>query len=299
MLVNHANLNVIFTGFKSTFQRGFELATPNWNEVAMEIPSDTEKEEYDWLGVAPQMREWLGDRVIESLGTHGFTIPNRDWELTVGVERNKIEDDRFGVYTPFVQRMGESAALHPDSLVYGLLNDGATAGNNSYDGVPFFSAAHPHEDLGVVSNIDSGGAGPNWYLMDLSSVIKPLIYQSRKAVQFVSKMSMTDDNVFFAKEFLMGADARYNVGYGLWQQAYRSNQALNEANFESAWEAMTAFTSDSGNPLNIMPTALVVPTSLQFDAKRLIEKQLVSAGETNIHAGSVRIIMNKFLSNTP
>ncbi len=298
MLVNHANLGVIFTGFKSTFQRGFELAKPKWQEVAMEIPSDTEKEEYDWLGVSPGVREWLGDRVVHSLGTHGFTIVNKDWEQTVGVERNKIEDDKFGVYSPVTQRMGEAAALHPDELVFDLLNSGRAAPNFGYDGVPFFGATHPHEDLGTVSNIDSGGAGPYWYLADLSSVIKPFIWQTRKAPQFVAKTSLVDDNVFHQKTFLMGADSRSNTGYGLWQQIYASNQTLIETNFEAVWEAMIQLTADNGKPLNIMPTHLIVPATLNFDAKRLIEKQLVSAGEDNIHANSVGIIMNKHLDNT-
>ena len=298
MLVNHNNLGVIFTGFKSTFSRGFELATPIWDQVAMEVPSDTEKEEYDWLGVSPGMREWLGDRVVHSLQTHGFTIKNKDWEQTVGVERNKIEDDKFGVYSPVVQRMGESAALHPDELVFDLLNNGQLAPNVGYDGVPFYGTTHPHEDLGTVSNIDTGGAGPFWYLADFSSVVKPFIYQRRKSPQFISKTSLTDDNVFHQKTFLMGADARYNVGYGLWQQTFASNQALTEAFFESAWEAMIAFTADNGKPLNIMPTALVVPTTLMFAAKRLIEKQLVSGGENNIHANSVKIIVSKHLNTT-
>lgn len=299
MLINHSSLGVIFTGFKATFMRGFELATPKWQEVAMEIPSETEKEEYDWLGVSPGMREWLGDRHVQSLQTHGFTIVNKDWEQTVGVERNKIEDDRFGVYTPLVQRMGEAAALHPDELVFGLLNDGQLATSLAYDGVPFLSAVHPHEDLGTLSNLDTGGAGPFWYLADLASAaVKPLIYQRRKSPQFISKTSLTDDNVFHQRQFLMGADARYNVGYGLWQQIFASNQVLDEANFEAAWEALIAFTADNGKPLNIMPDSLIVPSNLMFDAKRLIEKQLVSAGETNIHQGSVKIVMNKHLTTT-
>lgn len=299
MLINHASLNVLFTGFQAAFQSGFELASPQWDRVSMTIPSNTSKEEYDWLGVSPRMKEWLGDRVIEGLRTHGFTIPNKDWELTVGVERNKIEDDRFGVYTPFVQRMGEEAALHPDELIFGdLFNNGTAAGNTGYDGAPFFSATHPHDDLGTVSNVDTGGGGPPWYLLDLSSSMRPFIYQRRKEPQFVSKMSLTDDNVFFARQFIMGADARYNVGYGLWQQAFRSNQALDETNFEAAWEAMTAFTADNGRPLNMMPTHLVVPTNLHFDAKRLIERQLIGGGDTNIHTNSVEVIVSKFLSTT-
>lgn len=301
MLINHHNLGLFFTGLKTQFRRGFELASPMWNEVAMEIPSNTEREDYDWLGVSPEMREWLGDRVIHSLGTHGFSIANRDWELTIGAERNKLEDDKEGIYSPLAQRMGESAALHPDRLVFGAINDGRNAGALGYDGVPFFSASHPNEDVGTQSNLNSAGGGSYWYLADFSSVLKPIIFQNRKKLEFVSKQSLTDDEVFFRKRFLFGVDARYNVGYGLWQQMYASNQTLNETNLEAAWLAMTQLVADNGLPLNFRPTHLVVPQSLEFTAKRLISPSLVldgsgAAGVENIHKNALKVIVSKFLS---
>lgn len=60
--------------------------------------------------------------------------------------------------------------------------------------------------------------------------LKPLIYQRRKDFEFVAKDRITDDNVFNNKEFVYGADARSNVGFGFWQQAYGSKQTLSAAN---------------------------------------------------------------------
>lgn len=297
MLVNKQNLNIIFTGLKRTFQRGFELADPMYQQVAMVIPSNTKKEQYDWLGVAPQMREWVGDRQILSLGTHQYTVENKDWEQTVGVERNDIEDDTIGLYSPITQRMGEVTALHPDGLVFDMFNNGRAATSLGYDGVPFFSTSHPNEFTGTVSNLDSGGGGSYWYLADLRSAIKPIIFQNRKSSQFVAKTSLTDDNVFWEKMFYMGVDARYNVGYGFWQQVFASNQTLNEANLEAAWEAMWNYKADNGEPMNVRPSHLIVSTNNIFDAKRLVEKQLVSSGETNIHSGTLSIISSQKLTN--
>lgn len=296
MLVNHANLALLFTGFKATFKRGWELAAPIWSQVAMEIPSGTDKEEYDWLGVAPGMREWVGDRVIQSLGSHGFTIENKDWEQTVGVERNRIADDRYGVYSPIVQRMGEAAKLHLDELVFGLINDGRT--ETCYDGDPFFSTSHPHEDAGSVSNLDSDGAGPYWYLLDLSSGVKPFIVQMREQPKFVSKTSLTDDNVFFQKKFIMGADGRYNVGFGLWQQAFASNNTLDADHFWQYWEAMRAFTADNGKPLTIRPTHLLVPSSLEREATELLGASLIDGGDTNLLKGKVSLIVSDHLATS-
>lgn len=295
MLVNHANLGLLFTGYKALFKRGFELAAPMWNSVAMEVPSATDKEEYDWLGVAPGMREWLGDRIVHSLGTHGFTIRNRPWEQTIGVEKERIEDDRYGVYSPLVQRMGEAASLHLDELVFELLNNGRDATSLGYDGDPFFSATHPNEDAGNVSNLDSDGAGPYWYLADLRSSVKPFIVQMRKRPVFVSKTALTDDNVFFQKQFIMGVDARYNVGYGLWQQVFASNNTLDADHFWQYWEAMRSLTADNGKPLNIVPTHLIVPTSLEREATELIAPSLIDGGDTNLLKGKVSIIVSPHL----
>ena len=52
----------------------------------------------------------LYNRVITTIGTHGFTIKNRKWEQTVEVKREVLEDDREGLYAPISQRMGEAAA---------------------------------------------------------------------------------------------------------------------------------------------------------------------------------------------
>lgn len=61
-----------------------------------------------------------------------------------------------------------------------------------------------------------------WYLLCTSRAIKPIIYQERKKIKFVSKTADNDDNVFMKDEFLYGADGRNNVGYGFWQMAYGS-----------------------------------------------------------------------------
>jgi phage major head subunit gpT-like protein len=56
----------------------------------------------------------------------------------------------------------------------------------------------------------------DWYAFDTTQPIKPFIFQLRKAVQLVSKTAVTDDNVFWQKEFVWGVDGRAGVGYGPW-----------------------------------------------------------------------------------
>lgn len=140
MIVNQQSLRGIFTGFKTIFNKAFEETKPLYDRVATVVPSVTGEENYKWLGTIPTMREWIGDRQIKSLTASDYTIKNKDFEVTVGVPRNDIEDDRIGLYTPAIQSLGQSAALHPDELVFVLLPGGFT--NKCYDGQPFFSDAH-------------------------------------------------------------------------------------------------------------------------------------------------------------
>lgn len=140
MIINTQNLRGIYIGFNTLFSKAFEDVKPLHDKIATVTPSTTDAETYAWLGDIPGMREWIGDREIQNLSGADYIIKNKDFELTVGVPRNSIEDDKIGLYTPHIQMLGQSAALHPDDLVFTLLKDGFTV--KCYDGEPFFSAAH-------------------------------------------------------------------------------------------------------------------------------------------------------------
>lgn len=140
MIINQANLHGLTTGYSTAFNKSFDAVIPNYQKVATVVPSSTGKEDYKWLGQIPDMREWIGEREVQSLTAYEYSIKNRKFESTYGVPRDAIEDDRYGVYAPLFSNMGESAALHPDKLVFGAMMDGFTA--ICYDGKPFFAEDH-------------------------------------------------------------------------------------------------------------------------------------------------------------
>lgn len=108
-----------------------------------------------------------------------------------------------------------------------------------------------------------------------------MIFQPRRAAEFVAKDQLTDDNVFMRKEFLYGVDYRGNVGYGLWQLAYASKQTLDAAGYEAARASMRSRKSNAGVPLPIVPNLLVVPPTLEGAAVRLLKSQVDAAGASN------------------
>jgi phage major head subunit gpT-like protein len=290
MIINKGTFSSLFTGFNTLFQQGFEAAMSDWDKVAMTVPSNTKSETYGWMGKVTQFREWVGDRVLQNLSAGSYQIFNKDFENTVVVDRNDIEDDTLGIYAPIMRLLGEDARVHRDKLVFSLMKAGFTT--NCYDGQYFFDTDHP-VGTGTVSNY-GGGAGTAWYLLDLSRSLRPFIVQMRKDYKFQSLQSDTDENVFMRKQFVYGVDARLNVGYGLWQQAYASKQTLDATNFASAKAAMASFTADNGDVLNIRPTLLVVPPSLESAARTLLNAEITS-NTTNIWRGSVDLLVTPWV----
>ena len=277
MIINQASLAAIYHGFSTIFQQAFSGVKPLYERVAMVVPSSVRENTYAWLGAFPKMREWVGERIVKNLHLHKYSIANKDWELTVEIDRNDIEDDAIGVYNPIVQELGRSAGVHPDELVFSVL--GAGFETPCYDGQNFFDTDHPVGE-GFVSN-SGGGAGTPWFLLDTSKAIKPLIFQSRREVQFISKDRPDDENVFMRKKYLYGVDRRDNAGYGLWPLAYGSKQTLDAAAFAAARAAMMSFKNDEGAPLGVTPTLLVVPPTLESAARAILMNERDAAGATN------------------
>jgi phage major head subunit gpT-like protein len=235
------------------------------------------------------MSEWIGQRQVQSLASSGFVIVNKSFENTVGVGRDEIEDDSYGVFNPLMGELGRSAAEFPDELVWPLLNAGLTT--ECYDGQYFFDTDHPVLDAdGVEQSVSNfgGGSGTPWFLLDVTRAIKPFIFQSRRPAQFVAKDNPQDERVFMNKEFTYGVDMRCNAGYGLWQLAYASKQTLNAENYAAARAAMMSMKGDYGRQLRIRPTLLVVPPSLESKALEVLKAERDAAGATNVYMNTAQ-----------
>ncbi len=291
MIINSGSLAILFRAFNAAFQRGFDGVDPMWSKIATMVPSTTGTEDYGWLGNIPGMREWIGDRQIHNLAQHDYSIKNKKFELTVGVPRDKVEDDQYGVYAPMMEMLGSSASEHPDQLIFALLAAGFAT--TCYDGQFFFDIDHPVKDAAGVTqsvvNMQAGALTP-WFLLDTRRPLKPLILQMRKKPQFVKKDRPEDDNVFTKDELIYGIDDRKNVGFGFWQMAFGSQLALTDANFEAAYDAMTAFTGDGGKPLGVKPNMLVVGSSNASAARKIVQAQLINGGDSNINFNRVELL---------
>ena len=299
MIITPDTLKALFTGFKKNFQDGLKMADSQYKEIATVIPSSTASNTYGWLGQWPAFREWVGDRVFQDMKAHGYAITNKHFESSVKVNRNDIEDDNVGIYAPMMTEMGRASAVHPDELVFALLkNAHATL---CYDGQNFFDTDHPvYEKVdgtgqaSTVSNIFAGSEVA-WYLLDTTRALKPLIYQERKAKQFTAMTADTDEGVFMRNEYRYGVDGRCNVGLGFWQMAAKSQEKLDAAGFEKAYNAMVSLKGDGGRPLAIRPNVLLVPPALENAAKELVEGDRLANGAYNPNKGKAKVIVSPWL----
>lgn len=295
MIINRTTLEAAFKGFKSLFDAALGKAEPQWQRIAMKVPSKTSSNVYGWLGMLPGIREWLGDRVINNLKSHDFEIKNKDWEETVAVLANHIKDDNLGVYSPVFTMLGDEVANHPDNLVFGLL--ASAFSTLCYDGQFLVDTDHPVLDANgneiSVSN-HGGGAGNAWFLIDDSKSIKPFIYQEREAFNLVAMDSPKDENVFMRKEFIYGVDGRNNAGVGIWQLIFGSKQTLDTTNFNAAFEAMQSLKGDYGKPLRIKPRLLVVGPSNRHAANEIATAEKIN-GTTNTNRGLVEVMVVPWL----
>lgn len=294
------SIKALFTAYKTNFQQGFDSLgddAKQYQLLATVVPSTTSVEVYPWLKTLPQMREWIGDRVIHSLDAGAFSIKNRKFELTEGVDRDQIEDDTYGLYAPVYTEFGRVSREHPNKLAIEVLESNPTC----YDGQPLFDTDHAVLDKAgnevSVSN-DMGGSGAAWYVMDLSRTVRPLIFQNRRDYQFRALTDLNDSRVFLTDKFMFGVDARVNAGPGLWQLIVRSKKPFNATSYAEARQALTTLQGDHGRPLGLRHTHTMVPGSMEGAARKVLNNSMAANGETNEWAGTSTLMLNPWLKTT-
>lgn len=306
MIVNKDNIANLFISLKTSFNNAFGAVKPVWTDIAMKVTSTSGSNDYKWLSRFPKMQRWVGDKKLKALEAFKYVITNEDFEATVEVDRNDIEDDEIGFYSTQAQSAGASSAELPDELVFEAVNGAFT--NICFDGQFFCDVDHPVKNpvTGLVESVSNKSAvalsaaslaaaqaslgaaktamgkfkddegrplnvTPNvllvpvaleetanllytakefapgvpnpyvgkykpvasprltsdtaWFLLDTTKVVKPFVYQERKAPVFVSQTDMQSDDVFTRKKYKFGAEARAAAGYGFWQTCFGSTGA--------------------------------------------------------------------------
>ena len=133
-------LSALTTSIKQVFKTAFDPPPTTYPKVATEVPRTGASNTYTWTERFPSLRKWIGDKAVKKLTGHAYTLVNEDYEGTVEVDRNDIEDDNLGMYTIDAQSVAVSAKEWPDDLVFTVITKGFE--EKCYDGKPFYSTDH-------------------------------------------------------------------------------------------------------------------------------------------------------------
>lgn len=237
-------LQAFFTGLDQQYQRGYQRRRTYWQEYAWLSPSTTENKTYSWLAELPGMREWIGEKHVKNLSARAFQIINKDFENTLAIDRNKIEDDQAGIFSQFAMLQGDVVARWPDDLVTSCLIAGTST--LGYDGAFYFSNNHPVDlddsTQGTYSNLLTGS---------------PLSF----------------------------------------------------SNYATAKAAMRSFKGESGKPLQITPTVMMVAPNQEVAALEIAKvaqrtqivqnvggtENVAAANPSNVYQGDVTVVVNERL----
>lgn len=121
-----------------------------YTRISAQFDSNQESETYKWLGMVPQMREWVGGRQAKGFRENGITITNKTFEATLEVLVDELRRDKTGQILVRVRELAQRANAHWAGLLSSLIvNGGAQV---CYDGQYFFSASHSEGNSGTQSN---------------------------------------------------------------------------------------------------------------------------------------------------
>jgi phage major head subunit gpT-like protein len=100
-------------------------------------------------------------------------------------------------------------------------------------------------------------------------------------VQLVRMDRMDDEHAFMRKKLRYGVDYRGAAAYGLWQLAYANKGTLTSTSYSAARADMMTVKNADGRPLGLQPSLLLVPPSLEGQARQILQAQMIVADPVN------------------
>lgn len=120
-------------------------------------------------------------------------------------------------------------------------------------------------------------------------------YLDRAVAEFLQNGTSTDAPYLnYDGASLFG---NHTLDSGVVQSNNLTSLALNAANLITAYETVMGFKNPNGDPLNLMPTHLLVPNSLYLTAKALVENPIDASGATNVMYNKLKVVYLPELNN--
>lgn len=159
------NISIFFTQAEARFLAAYRT-TEVWNgAIATTNPISSEQWGAGWTGMLERPRRWNGPRLVRQVAPYTYFVNiGRPFELTWGIDVNKLDDDMYGIYASKFAQHGAQNAKWPDyelrDLIFNLGDQTGTA-QLGYDSLSHWNTAHPVDlfdaSKGTYSNDFRGG----------------------------------------------------------------------------------------------------------------------------------------------
>jgi len=129
-------------GARTGFLVSLKEKTYAWSQIAAQINLTAKSQDLVDLGAAPMPVEDAAIQVQDMI-EKSLTVKPRDWNLTVFISKNSVDDDQTGTLNAKVRSAGRNFQRAIDNRVFQVLDAGdATTYGLCYDGLSFFNDSH-------------------------------------------------------------------------------------------------------------------------------------------------------------
>jgi phage major head subunit gpT-like protein len=150
MALDTAHRLAALNSLTAKFDEGARAYRPFYPRICTIRSSKRKEENYGMLGNMPKVREWIGERLFQRLRAASYLLANKDWEDSLEIDKNDLDDDLLDIYGDPLSQMGNAGARHPDELLFQVVTD---AENQAcLDGQAFYDTDHSWGEFGVQSN---------------------------------------------------------------------------------------------------------------------------------------------------
>ena len=116
--------------------------------LATTYSSSTASNHYALMEALGGWSEWNGAREFKDVASQQFEVKNKDYEMSIKMPKNQLEDDQIGMYVDIVPNMVAGWFKKQQALIMDVLTSNPIA----YDGTALFSTSRTYGDS-AISNL--------------------------------------------------------------------------------------------------------------------------------------------------
>ena len=188
-MINSGNVpGHLIASARTGFLRSSKAITPLWSRIAQQVNLAGASEDLVDLGAPPMPKNSKNGLTVQGMSERLLRVAPVDWDITVGISHNAIQDDRTGTLESKARMARENFDKHVNKLVFEAINEGASVDRFGacYDGLSLFNANH----------VDKGAA-----------------YQTVQSNVNTSALSLTNFKSVYASSSLYLDDQGEQTGY--------------------------------------------------------------------------------------